>query len=193
MTLLIRSRLYLEFNNVIPSEYIVYVMLANKETIPDFLWEDRSVKFDVPVTALKLRPGEIMIEQVTDVEDTKGNNGDKGKLIITNLRLVWIHENTSKINLSIGYLNFINTTMVNTESRLKGSTESIKILTRYSKTKFEFIFTNLVRDTPWLHGLIKNVARAYETSRLYRDIKLKGSIIDNGQLRMLPKEEVGVN
>ena len=168
-------------------------MSASKEGIPDSLWEDRSVKFDVPVTALKLRPGEVMIEQVTDVEDTKGNNGDKGKLIVTNLRLVWIHESTSKINLSIGYLNFINTSMVNTESRLKGSTESMKILTRYSKTKFEFIFTNLVRDTPWLHGLVKNVARAYETSRLYRDIKLKGSIIESGQLRMLPKEEVCSN
>ncbi|KAI6645847.1 hypothetical protein LOD99_13106 [Oopsacas minuta] len=164
--------------------------MSIKEVIPESLWEDRSVKFDVPMTALKLRPGEVMIEQITDVEDTKGNNGDKGKLVITNLRLVWIHELTSKVNLSIGYLNFINTSMINTESRLRGNTESLKILTRYSKTKYEFIFTNLVRDTPWLHGLIKNIIRAYETSKLYRDIKLKGSIIDNGQLRMLPKEEV---
>ena len=168
-------------------------MSLNKDGIPDPLWEDRSVKFDVPVTALKLRPGEMMIEQVADVEDTKGNNGDKGKLVVTNLRLVWIHEHTSKINLSIGYLNFINISMVNTESRLRGSTESLKILTRYSKTKYEFIFTNLVRDTPWLHGLVRNIVRAYDTSRLYRDIKLKGSVIDNGNLRMLPKEEVRVD
>ena len=161
-----------------------------KETEPGALWEDRSVKFDVPTSALKLRPGEMKIEQVDDVEDTKGNNGDKGKLIVTNLRLVWIHDSNQRINLSVGYYNFVNTSMINIESKLKGSTESLKILTRYSKTKYEFIFSNLVRDMPWLHGLIKNVVRAYDTSRLYRDIKLKGPILDNGQLRMLPKEEV---
>ena len=38
-----------------------------------------------------------------NIEDTKGNNGDKGSLIITNLRLIWFCEDNSRINLSIGY------------------------------------------------------------------------------------------
>lgn len=29
---------------------------------------------------MKMRPGEFLIERLENVEDTKGNNGDKGKL-----------------------------------------------------------------------------------------------------------------
>lgn len=34
---------------------------------------------------LKCRPGEFIIDTLSSVEDTKGNNGDKGKLLLTNL------------------------------------------------------------------------------------------------------------
>lgn len=33
--------------------------------------------------------GEKVIDSINSVEDTKGNNGDKGNLIISNLRLIW--------------------------------------------------------------------------------------------------------
>jgi Bardet-Biedl syndrome 5 protein len=33
------------------------------------------------------------------------------------------------------------------------------------------------------------VCRAYESSKLYRDLKLRGSIIRDGQLVLLPQEE----
>jgi len=32
-------------------------------------------------------------------------------------------------------------------------------------------------------------ARAYETSKLYRELKLRGAIVDNKQLRILPQEQ----
>jgi Bardet-Biedl syndrome 5 protein len=32
--------------------------------------------------------------------------------------------------------------------------------------------------------------RAYETSKLYRDLKLRGALIQNKQLRLLPQEQV---
>jgi len=32
--------------------------------------------------------------------------------------------------------------------------------------------------------------RAYETSKLYRDLKLRGPLIQNKQLRLLPQEQV---
>ena len=32
--------------------------------------------------------------------------------------------------------------------------------------------------------------RAYETSKLYRDLKLRGALINNKQLRLLPQEQV---
>lgn len=32
--------------------------------------------------------------------------------------------------------------------------------------------------------------RAYETSKMYRDLKLRGALIQNKQLRLLPQEQV---
>ncbi len=45
----------------------------------------------------------MLIERIEGVEDTKGNNGDKGILRITNIRLVWHAQAMPRINLSIGY------------------------------------------------------------------------------------------
>ena len=35
-----------------------------------------------------LRKGEVLVDMINGVEDTKGNNGEKGFLVITNLRLL---------------------------------------------------------------------------------------------------------
>ena len=34
------------------------------------------------------------------------------------------------------------------------------------------------------------VDRAYETSKLYRDLKLRGSIVKDGELILLPQEQI---
>lgn len=34
------------------------------------------------------------------------------------------------------------------------------------------------------------VLRAYETSKMYRDLKLRAALIQNRQLRLLPREQV---
>ena len=57
--------------------------------VADFIWQDREIKFDVPPAALRCRPGEKLIDSIPDVEDTKGNSGELGLLLITNLRLIW--------------------------------------------------------------------------------------------------------
>ena len=57
-------------------------------------------------------------------------------------------------------------------------------------SRFEFIFTNLVPDTPRLFTSVLSVHRAYETSKMYRDLKLRGALIANKSLRLLPLEEV---
>ena len=73
---------------------------------------------------LRLVPGEIQIDRMDMVEDTKGNNGDrgnhtlafynqhylfiqsiKGVIRVTNLRLIWYASSMPRINLSIGYSN----------------------------------------------------------------------------------------
>lgn len=46
------------------------------------------------------RRGEIEIDSINSVEDTKGNNGDRGSLAITNLRIVWSSHKRPRTNLS---------------------------------------------------------------------------------------------
>jgi Bardet-Biedl syndrome 5 protein len=41
-----------------------------------------------------------------------------------------------------------------------------------------------------LDGYVYILCRAYETSKLYRDLKLRGSIVKDGELILLPLEQV---
>ncbi|XP_002734271.1 BBSome complex member BBS5-like [Saccoglossus kowalevskii] len=156
----------------------------------DALWEDRDVRFDISPQQMKMRPGEILIDRLDSVEDTKGNNGDRGRLIITNLRIIWHSQTLPRVNLSVGYNCIVNITTRTANSKLRGQTEALYILTRCNNTRFEFIFTNLVPGSPRLFTSVISVHRAYETSKMYRDLKLRGALINNKQLKLLPQEQV---
>lgn len=71
-----------------------------------------------------------------------------------------------------------------------GSTQALFVLTKFHNSKFEFIFTNFVRDSPRLFATIQTVFRAYDTSRMYRDLKLRGAVISDKELKLLPQEQV---
>ena len=58
----------------------------------EFIWQDREIRFDVPLSQIEFRKNEKLIDQIGDVEDTKGNNGEQGNLLITNLRLIWFSK-----------------------------------------------------------------------------------------------------
>merc|ERR1711988_1580956 len=51
-------------------------------------------------------------------------------------------------------------------------------------------FTNLVRQSPRLFTTVQAVYRSYDTTKLYRDLKLRGAIIKEKQLILLPHEQV---
>lgn len=51
---------------------------------------------------MELRLGEQLIDQLDIIEDMKGNAGDRGRLLITNLRIMWHSIAYPRINLS-GY------------------------------------------------------------------------------------------
>lgn len=63
-------------------------------------------------------------------------------------------------------------------------------MTRFNSTRFEFIFTNLVKNSPRLFTTVQAVFKSYETTKLYRDLKLRGAIIRDKELVMLPHEQV---
>lgn len=46
-----------------------------------------------------MRPGEKVVDRLEFVEDTKGNGGDKGRLIVTNLRILWQSLTVARISL----------------------------------------------------------------------------------------------
>lgn len=48
---------------------------------------------------MKLRNGEKIIDRLEFIEDTKGNSGDKGVLVITNLRAIWHSMTFARISL----------------------------------------------------------------------------------------------
>ncbi|XP_070278898.1 kelch-like protein 41 isoform X3 [Myotis yumanensis] len=159
-------------------------------SVLDALWEDRDVRFDVSPQQMKTRPGEVLIDCLDSIEDTKGNNGDRGRLLVTNLRIIWHSLALPRVNLSIGYNCILNITTRTANSKLRGQTEALYILTKCNSTRFEFIFTNLIPGSPRLFTSVIAVHRAYETSKMYRDFKLRSALIQNKELRLLPQEHV---
>ena len=82
------------------------------------------------------------------------------------------------------------------------------MLTKHNKTQYEFIFTNLSAENFQLYSTVLNVhrwvgwdgggameyncvfvCRAYETSKIYREVKLRGALLENKQLKLLPQEQ----
>ena len=61
----------------------------SEEENPNYVWEDREIRFDSPLQHLGMRKGEFCIDSIDAIEDTKGNNGERGSLLITNLRMIW--------------------------------------------------------------------------------------------------------
>eukprot|EP00899_Mesostigma_viride_P025515 jgi/Mesvir1/6148/Mv00848-RA.2 len=147
-------------------------------------------RFDIPAQALELRRGEFVIDSMDSVEDTKGNNGERGDLTITNLRLIWVSHKSRRTNLSVGYSSIISINIRTATSRLRGTTQALYVLTKFNGSRFEFIFTNLVRNSPRLFTTIQAVFRAYDTTKLYRDLKLRGAIIHDKELKVLPHEQI---
>lgn len=47
----------------------------------------------------KIRGGEVILDIFDYVEDTKGNPNERGRMLVTNLRLIWYSLNNNKFNL----------------------------------------------------------------------------------------------
>ena len=49
---------------------------------------------------MEMRSGENLIDKLDMIEDTKGNAGDRGSLLVTNLRIMWHSLAYPRVNLS---------------------------------------------------------------------------------------------
>ncbi|XP_054168632.1 Bardet-Biedl syndrome 5 protein homolog [Oppia nitens] len=159
------------------------------------LWQDRDVRFDVPLNELKLRNGERIVEYFSKIEDTKGNAGEEGKVTITNLRLIWQSKIKPRINLSVGLGCVSSLTNRTIHTKLRGKHEALYIMTKVNGTRYEFIFTQLDLELGTQFGivqLISKVCRAYTSTKLFRDLKLRSAVItpNSKQLKVLSSETI---
>ncbi|CAH0731346.1 unnamed protein product, partial [Brenthis ino] len=159
----------------------------------DVVWEDREVLFDLPFEYLKLRSGEKVFDRIDAIEDTKGNSGMQGRLVVTNLRIIWHSLSSPRINLSMGLNCVISTNTKIVNSGLRGTTQALYVLAAYSKNKYEFVFTNLAPNCVRHYTTVTGVHKAYASSRMYRDLKLRGAVVNNKQLRVLPLEKISLH
>lgn len=137
-----------------------------------------------------MRSGEKIIDKLDFVEDTKGNNGDKGRLIVTNLRIMWHSLSILRISLSIGLNCIVSASTKVVNSKLRGTTEALHLLTKFNNSRFEFIFTNLVSGNTRHFTSVMGVHKAYLSARPYRELKLRGAVVRNKQLSILPLEQI---
>jgi Bardet-Biedl syndrome 5 protein len=124
----------------------------------EFVWQDREIRFDSKVQLLNCRKGEKLIDSINSVEDTKGNNGERGSLIVTNLRIIWVSHANSKINLSIGLNTVISVNIKKAKSKLRGHTQALCVMAKFN-SRFEFVFTSLVKNSPRLFTTVQAVMR----------------------------------
>lgn len=156
---------------------------------PPVCWQDREIRFDCSANDVACRQGEELLTTLEGIEDTKGNNGDLGDLRVTNLRLIWVSRKSKRTNICIGHNCITSVTVKAASSRLQGQTQSLYILTKYHNQRFEFIFTAAADSSSQLFAAVQGVQRAYELSRLYRDLKLRGALIVDRELKLLPQEQ----
>jgi Bardet-Biedl syndrome 5 protein len=199
-------------------------------------WQDREIRFDSPLSVLQLRDNtEHVYATFKNVEDTKGNNGYSGVLLVTNLRLLWWSSQRSSLNLSIGYYCIQKMWVQETESKLAGgTTESLTISSKYGASRFQFLFSvvhasasaagtragrsaspgstdgghrNLVTQaegSAWrssqlqkdnaaqqrLYATVHAVWSAYESTRVYREVRVRGAVVQNSNVVLLRGEQV---
>uniref|UniRef100_A0A915L6W6 Bardet-Biedl syndrome 5-like protein n=1 Tax=Romanomermis culicivorax TaxID=13658 RepID=A0A915L6W6_ROMCU len=127
-----------------------------KKLVFDSIWEDREVKFDIDINQMRLRAGEFLIDRLDNIEDTKGNNGDRGVMKITNLRIIW-HAHSLP---PIGYNCIERIESKVTNSHLRGQTESMELTTKKASNQFHFQFTCLHSGHSRLFATVSAVHRS---------------------------------
>lgn len=63
------------------------------------------------------------------------------------------------------------------------------MLTSIPKQRFEFIFTDF-GDNPKHFSNVFEIYKIYQATSLYRELKLRGAILTDGQLNILPEEKI---
>uniref|UniRef100_A0A0G4F1E0 BBSome complex member BBS5 PH domain-containing protein n=1 Tax=Chromera velia CCMP2878 TaxID=1169474 RepID=A0A0G4F1E0_9ALVE len=172
------------------------------------VWQDKELHFDAQPSLLQLRKAEVVVEKFEAVEDTKGNAGQRGELVVTNLRLMWVFghpggagvqrrrprqaggggRKASSLSVGWGVVEWVSVTVA--VSAAAGSVRAIQLMTGYNNSRYEFLFSASVADSPRLFSCVQSLHKAYNSSKLYREVKLRGAIMKDKSPVLLAKEEI---
>ena len=125
--------------------------------------EDVEIRVDAPASALALRRGERLIDSLNSVEDSKGNSGDRGCLSVTTLRLTWVSHAAPRRNMSVGWGCLApgreGLSIRAALSKLRGNLQALVVKASFQGTRFDFIFTSLVKASPRLFSVAQDTFR----------------------------------
>eukprot|EP00803_Ostreobium_quekettii_P007620 evm.model.scf_75.2 EVM.evm.TU.scf_75.2 scf_75:9856-14024(+) len=110
--------------------------------------------------------------------------------MVTNLRIIWTSDRSRRANISIGFNCVTNFVVKTATSRIKGECQAVHVLTKFNGSRYEFIFSSTTLHLPAFVTTLFAVRRAYDSSRLYRELKLRGAFLDGKELKLLPGEQV---
>ena len=171
---------------------------------------------------MKMRPGEVLIDRLDSIEDTKGNSGDRGRMLVTNLRIIWhsltmqrvsLCESDTMKMLSLIFSCQLLATVVSWTSPPRLSTPSWGESPRLSTFSPSVTTPGLSSSSPTSSRAVPGCSlpsseytsqftyiesdqviiylfRAFNSSKMYRELKLRGAILENKNLKLLPVEEI---
>ncbi|ESL06956.1 hypothetical protein TRSC58_05362 [Trypanosoma rangeli SC58] len=154
-------------------------------------WFDREFRFNIADDELAVQTarGETLLTVLRPVEDTKGNSGEEGVLTVTNLRCIWQSKVNPHKSLSIGHYGIQSVEVKEAITRLRGTTEALYINSRFRANRYEFVFTFMGR-APHQFFIVPVVWRAYDSSRSYRELRMRSSLVRGGDIVVLPGERL---
>jgi Bardet-Biedl syndrome 5 protein len=168
--------------------------MSSNDIIDDIIrvWQDREIRFDSPAEELGLRRGEFEVDRAENIEDTRAYPDEPGRLIVTNLRVMWISVKKPHHNVSVGFNTVSNVTIHTMGGQQRGLTQALFLIAKCDEERLEFTFTNMEKNnSPRVFISVQGLLGRYETSRLYRDVFTKGvARIKDKQLIPLKQEEL---
>ena len=94
------------------------VVFIDESKEASFLLEEVKSSYEICKTTNEIDELKVKYEI-----EKKGNNGERGSLIITNLRLLWVCHSNSRINLSIGLNTILSINIRKARSKIRGHTQ----------------------------------------------------------------------
>lgn len=144
--------------------------------------------FDDPLS-LRLVPGEFSLAVVTRVEDIKVHPGQSGQMQITNLRLIWYLARTPNVNTSVGYRTIQAHSITSSVQPGTALTEVLFLRCKDGYTSYEFIFS-VMKSEPSVFRYFTLALENHVNSSVLREQKLRSSIVVDGNVVLLPEEQV---